>query len=160
MMRRRGRAMQAFGIARAPRDPAGRRVRRRQRLRFNRLRGVTSGEAKAADKNGESQVCRLAKLPVKKSEEAGAIKQDGKKRAALELAKTEEAQMEGEDRAPGEIEDDEDRDPFKNEPARLPSAQQKSRGAREKFCTAIRADAEAVAADRRERDHLESLSER
>src|ERR1700730_3014350 len=125
MMRRRGRAMQAFGIARAPRDPAGRRVRRRQRLRFNRLRGVTSGEAKAADKNGESQVCRLAKLPVKKSEEAGAVKHDGKKRAALELAKTEEAQMEGEDRAPGEVEDAEDRAAFQNDAPPLAFAQQK-----------------------------------
>src|SRR5205085_790180 len=80
-----------------------------ERRRFGWRGSVRRGEAKAANENGEPEIRGLAKLAVEKRKKSGAVKHDRQNFAALELSQTKEAEVNSEDRAPGEIRDSKNR---------------------------------------------------
>lgn len=76
--------MDLLGETRAPRDAAKRRAFRDGYL--YRSFGIGRGQTKTADKNGEAQIGRLAKLPAQERKKSGAPQHEGKNLTALEFA--------------------------------------------------------------------------
>src|ERR1051326_2900171 len=147
--------MQLLSVGRTPRNPT--RCGRLNGHHFCFGPGIAGRETEAANKNGKPDVSGLPKLAVEEGERAGAVKKDGKKVASSELTKTEKAETDREDAAPGQKGPAKNRSALKNDASPLALREQKHDAAGKEFSAAIRADAQTISADRRASHQLESF---
>src|SRR5437588_6395601 len=116
-------------------------------FRIGRDHGVTGCETETANKNGESKIGRLSKLPVEERNETGGVKHERENFASLQLPITKEPEVERQADAPKQVGDSKNWSDFQNDAAQFAFGEKKDGAAGQKFRTAIGPDAESVTAD-------------
>src|SRR5687768_1773608 len=111
---------------------------------FGRRLGVGRRETKAVDKDGETEIGRLAELAVQEREKPRAIQHDGKNLATLKLTVTEQTEANGEHGAPDQIGEPKYRATFQYDAPPLALRQKKDGATGKKLRATISADAEPV----------------